>query len=169
MCSSGQIPSLSDKFPTYKSFAEADLDTIYSKDKLEGSLILKAELFESSMIINNGADGFEIKPLPNEAQFAPISGLVINDFNRDKALDILYGGNFYATEVETVRYDASIGGLLLNNGKSEFSSVSSKTHGFIVPDNVRDIKIIKLGKSKQTGILVSNNDNKLQLFKSNQN
>lgn len=164
-CSSAQIPSLSTKFPTFKSFAEADLNSIYSTEKLQSSQQLKAELFSHSLVINHGKEGFEIKPLPNQAQIAPISGIVIKDFNNDNYLDILYSGNFYATEVETVRYDAGIGGLLLGDGNFGFSAVSPLDSGFITAKNARDLKLIHLGKEQQNAVLVSNNNDKLQLFK----
>ena len=164
-CSAQQVPELNSKFPTFKAFADADLPSIYSTDKLATALKLNAEVFSSSIVINKGGQGFEIRPLPNTAQFSPITGLVIDDFNHDKHLDVLYTGNLYGAEVETVRYDAGIGGLLLGNGQAEFQSVSPSESGFITPKNARDLKQIQLGKKGQKSVIVSNNNDELQIFK----
>ncbi len=166
-CSAEQIPGLSRKFPTFKAFAEADLPGIYSAEKLTKALRLTAQVFASSLIINKGKQGFEIFPLPNIAQIAPISGVIIDDFNNDQHLDILYTGNLYGAEVETVRYDAGIGGLLLGDGELTFSFVDPIRSGFITPENARDLQAIQLGADKNRAVIVSNNNDPLQVFKLN--
>ena len=166
-CSAEQIPGLSSKFPTFKAFAEADLPSIYSTAKLTSALNLKAQVFASVLFINNGQYGFEMRALPNTAQMAPISGIVIDDFNDDNHLDILYTGNLYGAEVETARYDAGIGGLLLGDGALAFKAVKPNRSGFITPGNARDLQPIKIGQGKQSAVIVSNNNDELQFFKQN--
>lgn len=138
------------------------MSTIYPDDKLQNAQTFKAEAFSSSIIINNGTDGFEVRALPMSAQLSPITGILVKDFNQDSYLDILYTGNFYRTEVETVRYDAGIGGLLVGDGKLDFISRQS---GFITTDNARDLQAIQLNKETNIYLLVSNNKGLLQGFK----
>lgn len=164
-CSATQIPGLLTKFPTFKAFAEADINAIYPVNKLKNAHTFQAELFTSSLLINNGIEGFELKDLPIQSQLSPMSGIIVKDFNSDQHLDILYTGNFYATEVETVRYDAGIGGLLLGNGKMEFSQLTMQQSGFLTAKNARDLKSIRLGKAGNSGILASNNQGLIQLYK----
>lgn len=164
-CSATQMPGLRSKFPTFQSFAQADMNTIYPANKLETATKLIAETFSSSLIINNGSAGFEVKPLAMPAQLSPISGLIVKDFNQDSHLDIAFTGNFYGAEVETVRYDAGAGGLLLGDGSGGFSSLSLRQSGFLTPDNARDLKIITVGKNPC--VIVSNNQGTLQFFKWN--
>ena len=163
-CSAEQVPGLKRKFPTFKAFAEADLPSIYSSGKLATALTLKAEIFSHSMIINQGKKGFVIRPLANQAQYSPVSGIVVDDFNLDNHLDILYTGNFYAAEVETVRYDASICGLLLGDGKTGFKPVEAARSGFVTPKNARDLQLIKLGHGNRRAVIVTNNSDQLQVF-----
>jgi len=163
-CSAEQMPNLNSKFPTFQSFAEADMNTIYPADKLRNAQTLKAETFSSSLLINNGKKGFTIKALPMTAQISPITGILIQDFNQDSHLDILYTGNFYGTEVETVRYDAGIGGLLLGDGKLGFKSLPPQESGFLTTNNARDLKPIQLSGDSKVSALVSNNQGALQLF-----
>ena len=166
-CSAQQVPGINTKFPTFKAFAEADLPSIYSAEKLSAALTLKAEIFASSIVINNGNKGFELISLPNIAQLAPITGIAVDDFNADNILDILYTGNFYGAEVETVRYDAGVGGLLLGDGKAGFSPVQPNNSGFLTPKYAKDLKVIALGRHCDKAVIVSNNNDDLQVFKLN--
>jgi hypothetical protein len=54
------------------------------------------------------------------AQFSPVYGTVIRDFNGDNRVDILLVGNSYAEETITGYYDASYGNLLINKGSFEW-------------------------------------------------
>jgi hypothetical protein len=143
------------------------MSSIYQENSLKKATTLQAELFSSVMIINHGAQGFELQPLPIQAQFSPITGLLISDYNQDDQLDLLYTGNFYGAEVETVRYDAGIGGLLLGNKQTQLMPVSALKSGFMSVKNARDLKSITLGKARKPAIIVTNNQAKLQFFKLN--
>ena len=74
--------------------------------------------------------------------------LLCDDYNQDGNLDILCTGNFYAPEVETTRYDASIGMLLLGDGKNNFTPMHFEESGFFTPSDARGMAKIKLSKSK---------------------
>ena len=120
-CSSQQMPFIAEKFPTFKEFANADLADILGEEKLEKSLNLEVTSFESILLINDGQGHFESKPLPVQAQFAPIQGILFDDFDKDGIPDILIAGNMYNAEIETPRYDAGTGLVLKGNGKGDFS------------------------------------------------
>jgi hypothetical protein len=45
----------------------------------------------------------------------------ISDINNDGYLDIFSVGNLYESEVETIRYDASKGAVLLGSEKGDFT------------------------------------------------
>ncbi len=166
-CSSQQMPFIAEKFPTFKEFANADLNEILGEDKLKQSLHLEVTGFESIVLINDGQGHFETKQLPVQAQFAPINGIVVEDFDQDGNADILIAGNMYDTEVETPRYDAGTGLVLKGDGKGIFTPLTISQSGFYAPGNVKDVKTIKLANGSQL-ILVANNDGPLQVFQPNQ-
>jgi hypothetical protein len=68
----------------------------------------------------------------------------------------------YDTEVETVRYDAGRGTVLLGNGKGDFSPMQPMESGFFAWDNVKQIRKIKIG-NKEVYLLAVNNG-KLMAF-----
>ncbi len=165
-CSSQQMPFIADKFPTYKEFANADLNQILGEEKLKKSLNLEVSGFESVVLINDGNGRFEAKPLPVYAQFSPIMGIVSDDFDNDGHIDLLIAGNMYNTEVETARYDAGTGLILKGNGKGDFKPLSIAQSGFYAPGNVKDVQTLRLANGNKL-ILVANNNRELQIFQLN--
>lgn len=158
-CSSEQIPSLAQKFPSFEEFGDSNLNTIYGQS-LKNALNLKARTFASAYIENVGSGKFKTTPLPQLAQLSSINSILINDYNADGNKDILISGNLYPAEIETPRNDASTGLLLKGNGKGDFEPLSIQESGFYAPNDAKDMKTIKVG-NKQV-ILVANNNYKIQ-------
>lgn len=155
-CSAQQVPSLSKKFPTYKSFAESDVNKLYG-EKLNEALHLEVRNLKSSVFINNGKGEFTMYPLPNEAQFSSIMGLVLEDVNNDSYLDIIAAGNLYETEVETVRFDAGRGICLLGKGNGNFNALPAENSGFFAWNNVKSLTTLKINANKAYILGVNNN------------
>jgi len=156
-CSSQQMPFISEKFPTFSSFAHADLSDIYGD--MEGALHYEANNFESIVLMNT-PNGFEAKSLPIEAQFGPTLKTVVKDINGDGTLDILGGGSIYNAEIETVRFDGSKGYVLLGKGNGEFEYVYDKD--FIQQGDVKDFVDLKINGKEH--LLVMKNSGYSQLF-----
>ncbi len=154
-CSSEQMPFVKDKFKSYSDFAKQPIEKILD-GKLNNASIREVKNFASSILVNNG-NTFLVQKLPIEAQFAPIYGIVLYDFNHDNFLDIAYCGNYYNREVETSRSDAGIGGILLNNHKLEFKAVPFNQTGIKANEDAREMKFMR---NKLANYLVIANNNK---------
>jgi hypothetical protein len=159
-CSSQQMPFIKDKFPSYKLFAEAGLEDIYG-EKLSNALHYKTFTFASSYLQNNGDGSFTLSELNREAQFGPTLGIEIIDINKDGNLDIVAVGNIFDAEVETLRYDASRGYILLGDGKGGFQA--NLKSGFYNDFNAKNIKHLKIGTDNV--FVVANNNGPLQFLK----
>lgn len=162
-CSSQQMPFINEKFGDYASFASATLDEIYSEERLSEALHYQAVEFRSCVLLNDGTGQFSKHFLPAAAQFSPLMNTQILDINQDGYFDILGAGNFFATETETVRYDAGSGIVLLGNGQGEFSSMNYQETGLLLSGDVKDIRLIPLANG-HTGMLVAKNNDYLQLW-----
>ena len=160
-CSSEQLPSIEQKFPTYAAFASSDIEDVYG-DQLETAIQGKVYEFRSVYIENQNGK-FVAKPLPNRAQIAPIQGIVSDDFDGDGHLDILVAGNLYVSEVETGAADAGIGLYLRGDGKGNFTPVAPMDCGIFANLDVRDLALVK-SKSGKATVVVGNNNNRLQAF-----
>ncbi len=163
-CSSEQMPFITKKFPSYKEFASASIEDILGEDKIKKSLHLQVKDFESKVLINNGDGTYSANSLPSIAQVAPINGVVVKDVNNDGHLDLITAGNMFDTEVETPRYDAGTGLVMLGDGKGNFDPMKPAESGFFARGNVKDVKLIKQA-GNDFMIVVTNNNGALQFFK----
>ncbi|MEP7196338.1 MAG: VCBS repeat-containing protein [Saprospiraceae bacterium] len=162
-CSSEQLPDIQDKFPTYRDFAESDITKILGKN-IDKAINLKANNFASVVLLRSG-NTFKIQNLPIEAQFAPIKGIIYNDFDHDGKNDLLVAGNWFASEYETPVADNSIGLLMKGDGKGDFNSIPVNQSGIFLPQDIRDLCLIQLGKNSKPGILVAVNNGPIKLIK----
>ncbi|PKA83568.1 VCBS repeat protein [Ulvibacter sp. MAR_2010_11] len=153
-CSSEQNPFLLDKIQTYKEFASLEMKDIYGEDQLQNAYQCTAYAFESMYAENLGNGKFKLTKLPNDAQTGPTLSFVTGDFNRDGNLDIMGIGAIYDAEVETIRYDANFGYVLLGDGKNGFTY--SKSHDPFINSDAKDITQINI-KGKPHYFVVSNN------------
>ena len=152
-----QIPSLKKKYLKYDTYKDQTLTDIFTPEQVKNAKKLEAFDLETSILINDGKGGFELKSLPVEAQFSPVYGIAVSDFDSDGNQDILLGGNLYKTKPEVGRYDASFGLYLRGDGKGEFKAVSSKDSGIGIDGEVRDIISLKT-RDKRLIIFGRNND-----------
>jgi len=160
-CTSQQMPYVADKFENYHSFASSKLIDILPEDKVDDAVVYEIESFESIILMNEGGKLIR-KPLPNEAQIAPVKSSIVTDINKDGYNDIIIVGNHYGVEVETSRYDAGFGAVLLGDGQNNFKFISPNKSGFYVPKDSRDIKLLNY-KNKPL-FLVTNNDAQPSVF-----
>ena len=160
-CTSQQMPYVAEKFGDYHSFASSKLLDILPEDKIEQSVKYEIKGFENIVLMNENNQLVKQK-LPNAAQVSPIKSSIIKDVNKDGISDIIIVGNHYGVEVETTRYDAGHGNILLGTKERKFKSIHPKMSGFYCPFDSRNLIEIKV-KGKDM-LIVSNNNSELELF-----
>ncbi len=158
-----QIPSLKKKFPDYVSYAEADINHLLTQEERMGSYNLKAYNFATSYLENLGNGKFILYALPLASQISPVYGILIHDFNKDGNLDALLTGNNFEANVGIGRYDASIGTLLLGNGKGSFDHVPNLESGLLLKGNLRGSASIVV--KDQLVFLFGQNSGSLKAYK----
>lgn len=149
----GQLNGLKSRYTSYAMYADEKITDILTPEQLTDATILSASEFSSGYLENLGNANFKFTPLPKQAQFSPVFGILAEDINNDGHLDVLLGGNFFGTRVKYGRYDANKGTLLLGDGKGGFQSVGNIDSGLHVDGEVRDITVVK-----------NKNDDKFILF-----
>ena len=164
-CSSEQMPFIAQKFPTFHEFASANLEEIYTPEKLQSSLHFEINEMSSIYLENNGRGSFALRKLPIEAQFSVINDMLVEDFDKDGNTDLIIVGNKYETEVETARYDAGIGLYLQGDGNGNLNPIPAAKSGLYLRGNMRSIKSIEI-KGQQT-ILISSNNDRIRAFTPN--
>ncbi len=161
-CTSQQMPYVAEKFKDYHTFASSKLVEILPEDKVEDAVVREIKSFESILLINDNGSLKKVV-LPNELQIAPIKSALVLDVNGDGNKDIITVGNHFGVEVETTRYDAGIGAVLLGDGNNNFKYLDALQSGFYVPFDSRDVKYLSSGN--KSIILVANNNHPLSTFR----
>jgi hypothetical protein len=152
-----QLPYLKKKYLSYRKFSEATLHDVFTKQELGEASQLKAVLFESVYVENKGGNTFEVRALPKAAQFSPIQSVLDIDFNKDGLSDIILGGNFYPSNIQMGRYDASFGQVVKNFGAGNFKVVPNFESGLQLRGEVKKIVPVKTGKTL-VYLVFANND-----------
>jgi hypothetical protein len=141
-----QLPSLKKKFLEYSSYADATINEIFSDEQLKGAGLLKAEMMQTIYLENRGKQGFVLKQLPSQVQYAPIYAISPIDVNHDGKKDLVLSGNNSWTRIKFGRYRANHGVLLLNDGKGNFTYVPQSKCGINLRDDIRSSQVISCGK-----------------------
>jgi hypothetical protein len=163
-----QVPGLRKKYENYKSFADAPMDSLFTKKQMEGALKLQANYFSSVFLRNDGKGRFTMIALPNEAQVSILNGISVDDYDGDGNLDVVINGNDYGTEPILGRYDALNGLLMKGDGKGNFKSLSMLQSGIYIPGNGK--ALVSLKSSKGASLLAaSQNKGPLKIYELNGN
>jgi len=162
-CSSQQCPTIAQRFPTYSAFAAAELPAIYGDEALSKAVQAQATEFRSMVWRNDGKGHFTPLPLPNAAQVSPVRGVISADVNGDGHLDLIIAGNMHGAEVETTRYDAGSGCVLLGDGALGFKPLTVGASGIYAPYDVRHLLPIR-DKGSVPSVLVISNNAPVQFF-----
>lgn len=163
-----QMPVLERRFTSYKAYGQAKLTDVLSSEHLASEKNYTANTFKTSVIINDGGENMRVEPLPVEAQFAPVFGLLTGDFDDDGFPDILMTGNSFSTEMFIGWYDAFSGLMLKGNGEGAFQSVTFPESGFYFPGDAKALVKLK-GSRNEELILAARNHGKLEMFELQQN
>jgi ASPIC and UnbV/FG-GAP-like repeat len=143
-----QLNSLKKRFNNFKKYAVASMDELLTPEQRKGTLRLKANMLQSCYLRNEGNGSFTMIPLPREAQFSAVNGMVVDDFDGDGNLDVLMNGNDYSTSVGIGQYDAFYGLLLKGDGAGGFKPLSMLESGVCIPGNGKALVKLMGGKDQ---------------------
>lgn len=146
-----QLNSTRDRFVYFTDYGKISQKEFFTPEELGRSSKVSMNLNASVWIENKGDGDYEMHELPVEAQFSTINSFVIDDFNRDGKMDIVFAGNNFGNDINAGRYDASNGGILLGDGKGNFHY--QKYSGFNAMGDVKNLLLIPDGKGKKQIIM----------------
>ncbi|HWK03267.1 MAG TPA: VCBS repeat-containing protein [Puia sp.] len=153
-----QMISVRKRYPTYKSYGLATMDDLWSKKDREGALLFRATDMASSYIENLGNGHFAIRPLPVEAQYAPIYGMAGEDIDGDGNLDLVTVGNDYGMDPYSGRHDAYMGLCMKGDGKGNFKALTIAESGFYVKGDAKGLATIHTARDEDLLIATQNQD-----------
>ncbi len=158
------MPFLKKRFLSYRSFAGATFDKLFTPDEIKSMMKFSANYFSSSFIRNDGHGKFSITALPAIAQFSVINGMVTEDFDGDGNLDVCMNTNDFGTEVGNGRYDALNGLILKGDGKGGFTPMTILQSGICINGDGKGLCKLK-GADNSYLIAATQNKGPVQLYK----
>ncbi|MFB6271533.1 MAG: FG-GAP-like repeat-containing protein, partial [Salinibacter sp.] len=158
-----QIPTMKDRFPSYRKYGKAAFDEVLTPSERKGAHVRTAVRFETSYVENRGDGTFEVRALPVRAQTAPVFGMRSGDYNGDGALDVLMIGNWYAPQKQSGRADAFIGALFQGDGTGDFQYVHYTKSGFFVDGDGKGLAEVSTGRGTSL-VLAAQNNGPLEAF-----
>ncbi|SNR56010.1 VCBS repeat-containing protein [Lutibacter flavus] len=151
-----QIASLKQKLLFYKDYANANMQSIFTKNQLEKAVILDVKVVNTTLFINKN-NTFIAQKLPNEIQYSNVEAIEVFDINNDGNLDLLFGGNQYLVKPQFGRQDASQGWLVYGDENLKFKNVIPLK----IKGQIRDFNIDKINKKNYLLTTINNDSLKI--------
>ncbi len=160
--SAGAVPYIRGNTPTFQSFGDADLATVYG-EKIKTASVVEARELRSMVFLNRGGK-FEAKPLPVEAQWSPAFGVSVADFDGDGNDDVFLAQNYFSSQPETIRNDAGRGLLLLGDGKGNFRAASGEESGIKIYGEQRGSAVSDYDGDGRVDLVVAQSNDETRLL-----
>ncbi|MBX3747970.1 MAG: VCBS repeat-containing protein [Verrucomicrobiae bacterium] len=160
---SRSFPALIPSFPTFAAFAEASASDLLLAG-LPPMRHVEAATADSVLLLHRG-DHFEIRPLPLEAQFAPVFGIGVGDFDGDGNLDLVLAQNLFGTSPAESRHDAGAGVLLQGDGQGGFTAQPPALSGIQVLGEGRGVAVADFDDDGRPDIAIAQHRGPTRLFR----
>lgn len=154
------FPPAADRIPSYEAFARAPLRDLLGT---AGGQRLQIDTMESMIFLNRGSR-FEGKPLPIEAQFAPVFGMAVADFDNDGNEDIALGQNLFDTRWEMGKLDSGRPLFLRGDGSGTFHTMSASESGFATDGQQRAVAVADYNRDGRMDVAMSQNGGATRLY-----
>jgi len=152
-----QLPSIKKDNLKNEEYATKSIQQLFPRDLLDESVVKQFTYTSSCVAINKGNGVFEIQKLPSMTQLSCINAIRGMDINGDGHLDLVLGGNQFGFLPQFERLDASLGDVLINDGKGSFLWQDASKTGLKLRGEVRDIAAVKAG-NKTCLLFLQNNE-----------
>ena len=156
------LPSVKSTFATFAEFAKADVNAVLGP-AASTAVRVGATTFDHTVWLNRGSH-FEAHALPTAAQLAPAFGVVVADFNGDGHEDCFLAQNFFPTEINTMRFDAGAGLLLLGDGHGAFAAQTVRASGISVLGDQRGAAAADYDRDGRVDLAISQNAGPMTLW-----
>jgi hypothetical protein len=160
---SRQLPWLREFYPSHAAFAQTTLPNLLAHRQLTPRILEATTL--ASMLLLNRRDHFEPIPLPPEAQFAPVFGINVADFDLDGHLDLFLAQNFFAVSPAISGQDAGRGLLLLGNGQGQFQPLPGSTSGILAYGEQRGSAVADFNADGRPDLALTQNAADTKLYR----
>ena len=156
------IPMVGARYTSYRGYGEASLEQVYGEG-LKKLGRVEARVLDSKVWLNRG-ERFEGKALPMEAQWAPVFGLSVGDYDGDGMEDVFVSQNFFGVDRESGRMDGGRGLWLRGTGKGQLEAQEASRTGIRVYGEGRGTALGDYDGDGRVDLVVGQNGGMTRLY-----
>ncbi len=156
------MPWLRERFATLQEFGKATVREVLGDHYQNAKHITIRTL--DSMVFLKRDQGFLAKPLPMEAQLAPVFGLAVADFDSDGHEDVCLSQNLFGVSADASRLDGGRGLWLRGDGQGGFRSMSALESGIAIMGEGRAAAVCDYDHDGRPDLLVTQHAGATRLF-----
>jgi hypothetical protein len=157
------MPFLQERFNSFTAYSEAGVAELLG-DRLTRMRELTVSTPDSLVFLNRGGR-FEARPLPVEAQWAPVFGVNVADLDGDGHEDVFLAQNFFGVDAETSRFDAGRGLVLKGDGTGGLRPVAGAASGILVYGEQRGAALADFDADGRVDLAVTQNGAATKLYR----
>jgi len=150
-----QFYSMRPKFTSYKAYADARLEDIFTPADLKSATTLKVTTLES-IYLENKSGKLLPHTLPAQAQFSPLYALAIADVDHDGQMDFVAAGNQSSIRIRMGVIDANFGQVFKGDGKGNFQYVTQDESGLTITGDVKSLKVLPVNDKTYLCVGINN-------------
>ncbi len=158
-----QISLMRTRFPDYKSYADAGMNDIFTKEEMKGVKKLTANHLATTCFLSNEKGTLNQTELPVQVQFSPVNTINTLDYNNDGIKDLLICGNINKARLRFGKMDANYGILLKGESGGAFTYIPQHESNLQLWGDVRSV--VKVNETFLFGI----NQSEMKAYKLNRN
>lgn len=152
-----QMPSIKKQNLKHGDYAKKSIQDLFPEALLKKAIVKEFTYSSSCIAFNNGNGQFTVQKLPVMTQLSSVNAIQSLDINNDGYPDLVVGGNLSNFLPQLERLDASLGAVLINNGKGGFTVLDARQSGLQLDGIVKDIAVIPQ-KNKKLLLFLRNDD-----------
>ena len=80
--------------------------------------------------------------MPSSAQFSPLHGMSLIDYNHDGNMDLIIGGNQSSIRIRMGVIDANFGQLYEGDGQGNFTYISQSKSGLNIIGDTKSMEVV---------------------------